>query len=106
MGWVEQKEAVQGSPAAYKVSCARLGVGVHQDYKPDVCIQHLHGVSSFSCCRLSRLLCSVSSLAFNSSGTLLAMAVSYMFERGPQPGQPKPQIIVRAVREEDVRPKS
>ncbi|CDJ63828.1 mitotic checkpoint protein bub3, putative [Eimeria necatrix] len=64
------------------------------------------GLSKKRLCRVPPLPTSVSSLAFNSSGTLLAMAVSYMFERGPQPGQPKPQIIVRAVREEDVRPKS
>ncbi|CDI85664.1 mitotic checkpoint protein bub3, putative [Eimeria praecox] len=64
------------------------------------------GLSKKRLCRVPPLPTSVSSLAFNSSGTLLAMAVSYMYERGPQPGQPQPQIIVRAVREEDVRPKS
>ena len=97
---------MQGSPSTYKVGFPHLCMNPDGAAYQNFCL-HLAQflvMCSIVCARF--LPCSVSSLAFNSSGTLLAMAVSYMFERGPQPGQPKPQIIVRAVREEDVRPKS
>eukprot|EP00639_Heterosigma_akashiwo_P004797 CAMPEP_0194568720 /NCGR_PEP_ID=MMETSP0292-20121207/6730_1 /TAXON_ID=39354 /ORGANISM="Heterosigma akashiwo, Strain CCMP2393" /LENGTH=336 /DNA_ID=CAMNT_0039418841 /DNA_START=13 /DNA_END=1023 /DNA_ORIENTATION=+ len=47
---------------------------------------------------------SISSLAFNYDGSLLAIAVSYTFEQG-EINHPEDQIVVRVISEADVRPK-
>lgn len=48
---------------------------------------------------------SVSSLAFNSNGTKLGIAVSYTYEEGMKTVMPGNKIIIRNVQEEDVKPK-
>ncbi|EPR63744.1 mitotic checkpoint protein, BUB3 family protein [Toxoplasma gondii TgCatPRC2] len=56
--------------------------------------------------RLPAFPTSVAALAFNPSGNQLAIGVSYLYEKGPIPTAPAPQIVVRLVKDEDVRPKA
>lgn len=58
------------------------------------------------CTSCLRCVCSVAALAFNPNGNQLAIGVSYLYEKGPMPAAPKPQIVVRLVKDEDVRPKA
>lgn len=55
-------------------------------------------------CQLSSYASSIASLAFNSNGSQLAIAVSYCFESGDIE-HPPDSIIVRNIHEDDVKPK-
>jgi cell cycle arrest protein BUB3 len=56
-------------------------------------------------CQYAEYPSSISSLDFNSTGTLLAVASSYTFEEGEKE-HPPDQIFVRTVQDADVKPKS
>lgn len=48
----------------------------------------------------------VSSLDFSKDGKVLAIAVSYMFEREDQPAKPcQDHVVIRAIAEHEVKPK-
>mmetsp|Transcript_12752 Transcript_12752/g.16514 ORF Transcript_12752/g.16514 Transcript_12752/m.16514 type:complete len:340 (+) Transcript_12752:248-1267(+) len=49
---------------------------------------------------------SIASLDFSSDGSKLAIASSYTFEKGEIQNQPKDSIIIRNIKDEDVRPKA
>lgn len=50
---------------------------------------------------------SVSALSFNSNGSLLAVASSYVYEEGEEKMHEKPdQLFVRPIRDKEVQPKS
>lgn len=55
--------------------------------------------------QLSKYPASISSLTFSEDGQLLAIASSYMYERGPIENEPEPTIYVRSVAENEVKPK-
>lgn len=55
--------------------------------------------------QLSKYPTSISSLAFSEDGNLLAIASSYMYERGPIENEPEPTIYIRSVAENEVKPK-
>lgn len=56
-------------------------------------------------CQFSSYASSIASLAFNSDGSQLAIAVSYCFESGDI-DHPPDSIVVRNIHEDDVKPKS
>ncbi|KAF8562120.1 hypothetical protein P879_08872 [Paragonimus westermani] len=55
--------------------------------------------------QLSKYSTSISSLAFSEDGRLLAIASSYMYERGQIENEPEPTIYIRSVAENEVKPK-
>ncbi|CAL8092106.1 unnamed protein product [Calicophoron daubneyi] len=55
--------------------------------------------------QLSKYPTSISSLAFSEDGRQLAIASSYMYERGQIENEPEPTIYIRSVAENEVRPK-
>ncbi|TPP63665.1 Mitotic checkpoint protein BUB3 [Fasciola gigantica] len=55
--------------------------------------------------QLSKYPASISSLTFSEDGQLLAIASSYMYERGPIENEPEPTIYIRSVAENEVKPK-
>lgn len=56
--------------------------------------------------RLNPFTNPVSSLGFSADGTMLAMAVSYTFDKGDQPMAPAPELHVRFINESEVLPKA
>uniref|UniRef100_A0AAV2LHG6 Mitotic checkpoint protein BUB3 n=1 Tax=Knipowitschia caucasica TaxID=637954 RepID=A0AAV2LHG6_KNICA len=56
-------------------------------------------------CQFHRYPTSVASLAFNNDGTLLAIAASYMYEKGDVP-HPEDAIFIRQVTDAETKPKS
>lgn len=75
-----------------------------------------HGIFTFDLFWLARYSTSISSLAFNSNGTTLAIAVSYTYEQGQMgyiyrlfcfylTSAPADQIFIRYVDDKEVRPK-
>lgn len=55
--------------------------------------------------QLSKYPTSISSLAFSEDGNQLAIASSYMYERGPMENEPDPTIYIRSVSENEVKPR-
>ena len=62
------------------------------------------GIAKKRLCQYRDYGTSISSLAFNRDGTLLAIAASYTYDQGEKP-HPADAIIVRSVADSDVRPK-
>ena len=48
---------------------------------------------------------SVADLSFNCDGTKLAVACSYTYEAGPMENTPPDSLLIRTIREEEVKPK-
>lgn len=48
---------------------------------------------------------SVADLSFNCDGTKLAVACSYTYESGPMETTPPDSLLIRTIREEEVKPK-
>lgn len=55
--------------------------------------------------QISRYPTSVAAMAFNSEGSLLAVAASYTFEQGEKEGLPKDAIYVKEMAEVEVMPR-
>ena len=56
-------------------------------------------------CQLRKYPTSIAGIAFNESGTAMAVASSYTFEEGEKQGVPPDQLFIRAVNEAEVKPK-
>ena len=56
-------------------------------------------------CQLRKFPTSIAGIAFNESGSLMAVASSYTFEEGEKQGLPPDQIFVREVNDAEVKPK-
>jgi cell cycle arrest protein BUB3 len=63
------------------------------------------GLNKRRLCQPFKYDTSIASMAFSADGSLLAVAASYTFERGPVP-HPADSILVRAVTDDMVRPKA
>eukprot|EP00735_Rhodelphis_limneticus_P001536 TRINITY_DN12168_c0_g1::TRINITY_DN12168_c0_g1_i1::g.26496::m.26496 TRINITY_DN12168_c0_g1::TRINITY_DN12168_c0_g1_i1::g.26496 ORF type:complete len:345 (-),score=33.26,sp/Q9WVA3/BUB3_MOUSE/52.02/2e-116,WD40/PF00400.27/0.00056,WD40/PF00400.27/3.7,WD40/PF00400.27/6.7e-05,WD40/PF00400.27/1.6e+02,WD40/PF00400.27/3.3e-06,WD40/PF00400.27/9.2e+02,PQQ_2/PF13360.1/2.3e-05,PQQ/PF01011.16/0.061,PQQ/PF01011.16/60,PQQ_3/PF13570.1/68,PQQ_3/PF13570.1/3.1e+02,PQQ_3/PF13570.1/4.2e+03,PQQ_3/PF13570.1/0.98,PQQ_3/PF1 len=56
-------------------------------------------------CQFHKYNTSIASLAFNNTGSLLAIAVSYSFEEGEKE-HPSDQVLIRPITDTDVKPKA
>ncbi|CAH8830855.1 unnamed protein product [Trichobilharzia szidati] len=88
-----------------------IAVSFHQGYNTfatggcDGMVNIWDGFNRKRLAQLSKFPTSISSLAFSEDGNLLAIASSYMYERGPIENEPEPTIYIRTVAENEVKPK-
>lgn len=70
-----------------------------------LCTRRAQGAKKKRICNFKRYPTSIACLAFSPGGEHLAVAASYTYEHGEQPGTPADAIYLHAVSDAMVRPK-